>query len=236
MIRRFGSLVLAAAMLVGSASIVGAEASPETEAKNAVLGFYEGVQKMDVNAVLEHSKSIAWDTRGEYEFHVKDICSGNPTELVQYSIQNFEKVSDLHYVATVQEEYEDNLSFPAYEMPVIYENGEWLVVDRGVTFISKDDLVTNNSAYVNSNSTSAIDDIIVGEDSEYIATVPQDTPDILVSISENGGDIPSGIEPFKDSIKWYDHTLTGSETRRISGSFQAPYNIFWFFQCIDFLK
>ncbi|MBD7968585.1 hypothetical protein [Paenibacillus gallinarum] len=197
--KQFGSLLLATAMLVGSAGMVGAEASPEAEAKEALTSYYEGLKALDPKTILNNSKSIAWPTRAEYETEIQSLATVEGYEnvkVVDYTVLEFEKVSDIHFVATVDNEYANGRDFPAFELPVIQEDGEWLVVERGVTFVEKDDYAAEKASFAKSDSAAPAEEV-VGEDEVYVATISSNLPDLFASIPENSVDL-SSIQPLRD--------------------------------------
>lgn len=157
-------MLLASTLLVSACS-ANKKTFSETEAKNALTSYHSGYIELDPETILEHSKSIVWPTWAEYEFELRSIDKDNPAyhidKLVDYSVLDFKKVNDVQFVATVDHKLSSDKDLPAFEIPIIKEEGKWLVVHEGVTFLNKETQFTNSNGIE-----------IVGENDKYVATVP----------------------------------------------------------------
>lgn len=137
-------------VLVAFLALTGAKAAaPLTTDDQAVMdtlhAYYNAtVNYADYEAALAVSKDIRY-TREDQERITKALfTSPNLTRssdtLTGYTIKRIEKVNDTRYNAYVASEFLHLGHVPAYELPVIKEDGKWIIVLEDITYVAEEHL------------------------------------------------------------------------------------------------
>lgn len=214
--KKFGTLLLTASLLFGVANVVSAADVAPPSPEQVVTKFYDAAKELNAKDYLEYSKDLAFDSKEEQKEQIEKLFSnfGKNSRLVNYEIKKMEKISDVEYIATVSQEFDDLGQIPAYDIPVIQEDGKWVVVLENITYEEK----SNNKQELTIANTSNK----IAENDKFIVTKPNLGKDIFDIQPQEKSAI---ISPMATSIKYYSFRPLGSyENRRSAGIFQAPYN------------
>ncbi|WP_236345901.1 M56 family metallopeptidase [Paenibacillus plantiphilus] len=137
-------------VLVAFLALTGAKAAaPLTTDEQAVMDtlhtYYNAtVNYADYEAALAVSKDLRYNREDQERITKALFTSPNLTRssdtLTGYTIKRIEKVNDTNYNAYVAVELLHLGHVPAYERPVIKEDGKWIIVLEDITYITEEHL------------------------------------------------------------------------------------------------
>ncbi|MEW4372246.1 hypothetical protein [Paenibacillus kandeliae] len=216
--KKIGVIALAATMLwtaVPSVHAASTQNDSEKEAKYAVEQFYQAAHDLNAEQYLKYSKDLVYDSKEAQASQIKSLFADyqENSRLVSFEIEGIRKVSDNQYEAEVSQVFDDLGKIPAYEVPVIKENGDWVVVLENINYEPKIQELTVSS---NSNSV-ASESTKLAENNNILVTKPNLSKDMF-------DPQPKKSIKTATSIVGYSFSLASKENQRYPSFFTAPYN------------
>ncbi|MCY9590769.1 hypothetical protein PC41400_00275 [Paenibacillus chitinolyticus] len=215
--KKSGSMVLVLALAFGVFSSVTSAKVDDglTEVEATVHKFYKSIKNYsDYDTYLAVSKDLRYSEEGRKQIAGSTFSNPkNANTLTDYNVEKLSKVSESEYRALVSQKFSSTGQVPAYEVPVIKENGKWYVIIEPIDFIKNDGLQSKNAPSANSSAK----EIIAKDD---FVTVVKHKGEVVKNSSNN-----SVISPMASGVLYYEaKPINGSGYKPGTTTFSVAYN------------